>query len=127
MTDKHIDNFEILISTVLKIGVSLSSLIILIGLLLFFAQHHSGPNYKNYTTTKFSYPHSLKALGSSLASFKAVGIITLGSLLLILTPMFRVASSIIIFIRTKELPMTVVTVIVLIVLIGSFVLGMNVK
>lgn len=127
MITKPDESFEVLISTVLKIGVALSSFLILFGLVLFLIQHGSGSSYKSYTSKSFSYPHNLKALSSSLASFKAIGIITLGSLLLILTPMFRVASSIIVFIKTKELPMILVTVVVLVVLIGSFILGMSVK
>ena len=57
------NNIERIVSLVLQVGVAISSVIILAGILLFFA--HDNPNQSSYhqvTGVAYSFPHSLTAL-----------------------------------------------------------------
>ncbi|MDE4543066.1 DUF1634 domain-containing protein [Thermoanaerobacterium sp. R66] len=114
--NEKIENMEIIISKTLRAGVLLSALIILIGLILFFATNSSG--YPANT-----YPTSVIAIIKGLMSLKPYAIIMTGLLVLILTPVFRVGVSIITFLQEKDYMYVYITSAVFIILILSFVLG----
>lgn len=119
---------ELIISTVLQAGVLISSVIILVGIILFFTHIHSNINsYKVFTSSTYYFPHSISTLESSIRTTTGVGFIQLGVLLLILTPILRVATSILLFKHQKDRPMMLVTLFVLVVLVGSFIVGVAVK
>lgn len=120
---------ELVISSVLQLGVAVSSVIILIGIILFFTQYNHSLNssYHAFTSASYSFPHSLNALKIALQQGRGIGYIELGVLLLILTPAIRVATSIMLFLRQHDLPMTYVTLFVLLVLVGSFYIGIVAK
>ena len=125
MTSKSLEHT---ISRVLQVGVVSSALIILAGVILLFThnyQHQS--SYHQLTTNTYSFPQSISTLKSSVSKGAGIGFIELGVLLLILTPILRVATSILLFIRIKDLPMTLITLCVLIVLVSSFILGILAK
>jgi uncharacterized membrane protein len=124
--DIYIRRVELLVSLVLQVGVLLSSTVIFIGLVLFFVHAKSGP-YKLFTTTHYAFPHSIRELTLSLKAKSGIGFIELGVLLLILTPITRVAVSILSFLIIRDKLMTLITLFVLIVLISSFWLGMAVR
>jgi uncharacterized membrane protein len=128
---ESLQNMEIVVSAVLQAGVIVSSVIILIGITLFFIHAHQAPalqhSYRRYTAANYSFPHTLAALKNSAMTGQGVGLIELGVLLLILTPVLRVATSILLFRRQRDWPMTLVTLFVLVVLIGSFILGITVR
>ena len=117
---------EFAISLVLLIGVILSVIVIATGLGIMFYHH---PEYAS-VTGRFSYkvltsnvtifPHSLGSLVRSIAGGQGRGIVVVGVLLLILTPVARVAVGVLSFMYEKDLPMTIVTLFVLAVLVGSF-------
>ena len=131
--DKQLRKTEFLVSLVLQIGVVLSSVIIFFGLVLFFFQHapailfRSSSSYQQFTTSSFSFPVNLPELVESVLRGQSVGFIVMGVLLLIITPIVRVFTSILLFLIQRDIPMTIVTILVLIVLLGSFILGMLVK
>ncbi len=120
---------EITISRILKTGVIISSLLVLTGITIFIAHHNSlispqgGPAYKQYVTSGFRFPHSLSSISSALKNGSGLGIIMLGVLLLIITPIIRVAASILLFMRQRNTPMALVTLFVFCVLVLSFVIG----
>lgn len=118
-------NMEFIISLVLQIGVMISAIIILIGISLLLHLNHG--SYQEFTSTNYSFPHSLSTLISSIKVSQGTGYIELGVLILILTPVLRVATSILLFLRQRDMPMTVVTCFVLVVLISSFILGMAIN
>ena len=130
MTNKHpdkaLDQIELIISFVLQAGVIISSLAIVIGLILFFTTQ-SAISYKYYISNKFIFAHTIPSVINSIKTGNAVGFIVLGVLLLILTPILRVATSIMLFIYKKDAPMGIVTLCVLLILIGSFYLGFATK
>ena len=114
---------ELIVSTVLQVGVILSALTILAGTVLLFSNMGNGQSsYRRYVTPNYSFPHTISTLKSALLAGSGTGFIEIGVFLLILTPILRVATSILIFKRQKDTPMTLVTLFVLLVLISSFVL-----
>ena len=128
---QSLQNMEIVVSAVLQAGVIVSSVIILSGITLFFIHAHQAPalqnSYRRYSSANYIFPHTLAALKSSVVAGSGAGLIELGVLLLILTPVLRVATSILLFRRQRDRPMTLVTLFVLVVLIGSFILGIAVR
>ena len=127
--EAKIRNVEIAISLVLRIGVILSVGVITAGLVLMFVHHSSytpingGYSYHNLTSPATLFPHSFSSLGRSIAHARGQGIIVLGVLILILTPVLRVAVGVLSFLYEKDTPMALITLYVLVVLIGSFFLA----
>jgi uncharacterized membrane protein len=128
MSEK-IRKVELAISLVLRIGVVVSVAVIAVGLGLMFAHHGayvpiSGHlSYRELTSNSTSFPHSFASLRSSIALGQGRGIVVLGVLILILTPVLRVAVGVLSFIYEKDPPMAIVTLYVLFVLVGSFFLA----
>ncbi|MDA8358753.1 MAG: DUF1634 domain-containing protein [Actinomycetota bacterium] len=127
--EEKIRKVEIAISLVLRIGVTLSVLVIAVGLGIMFAHHGDYTSitgkfsYKKLTTSSTPFPHSVHGLVRSIEHGDGRGIVVLGIFLLILTPVLRVAVGVLSFIYERDLPMTLVTLFVLAVLIGSFFLA----
>ncbi len=126
MKKKSTTGIEIGISLILQIGVTISVATILLGVLLLFMQQgnllYSG-SYDTFISPNFVFAHSLGAFIKSIMTRQGIGIIELGVLLLIVTPITRVAASFVLFLHKRDTPMMFVTAFVLLVLIGSFYLG----
>ena len=127
--EEKVRKVELAISLVLRVGVVLSVLVVAGGLGLMFA-HHSAYlplrgdfSYKALTSRKTPFPRSFASLGHSLANGDGRGVVVLGVLILILTPVLRVAVGVLSFIYEKDPPMALVTLFVLAVLVGSFFLA----
>ena len=127
--DEKVRQVELAISLVLRIGVLVSVAIITAGLVVMFAHHSDylalrGPvSYTTLTSTSTPFPHSFGALWHSIARGEGQGIILLGVLILILTPVVRVAVGVLSFVYEKDVPMALVTLLVLVFLVGSFFLA----
>lgn len=127
--EEKVRQVELAISLVLRIGVLVSVAIIAAGLVVLFAHHTDylglrGPvSYTTLTSTSTPFPHSFGALWHSIAQGEGQGIILLGVLVLILTPVVRVAVGVLSFLYEKDLPMALVTLLVLALLVGSFFLA----
>lgn len=129
LMEEKVRKVEVAISLVLRVGVVLSVLVIAVGLGLMFA-HHSAYlplrgdfSYKALTSRGTPFPHSIASLGHSLAKGDGRGVVVVGVLILILTPVLRVAVGVVSFLYEKDLPMALVTLYVLAVLVGSFLLA----
>ncbi len=110
---------ELIISHVLRGGVLLSAAVILVGVALYYSQPQPGG-----AAATLTYPHSLGAVIPSLASGSPEGIITLGLLILLATPVIRVAVSIIAFALEHDWMYVGITSLVLALLLASIlVLG----
>lgn len=127
--EEKVRKVEIVISLVLRSGVILSVLIIVVGLGLMFA-HHSAYlpitgqfSYRELTSKSTPFPHSFGSLTHSIAEGEGRGVVALGVLILILTPVLRVAVGVLSFLYEKDPPMALITLYVLAVLIGSFFLA----
>ncbi len=124
-TDKNHETvkMEILIGRLLIVGVVVSSCIVLIGGILFMLK--AGGSQPNYSLFK-GEPLALTSVGGifhEVLSFSSRGIMQLGILLLLATPIMRVLLSVLIFIRERDKLYVVVTTIVLAVLIYSVFFG----
>lgn len=119
--DDPIRRTEIIVSNVLRGGVILSALVLLAGVLLFFALGDE----KAYASISGgpSYPHGIAEVFAGLGRLDPVSIMALGLMLMIITPVTRVAVSIYAFAKEGDWRYVLVTGIVLLVLIGSFLLG----
>lgn len=113
---KSMDDVEIIISRWLQFGVLLSAAIMLTGLIMFIITGQSG--YPNGT-----YPTSFIVILQGIAQLKPYAIILFGLLILIITPVFRVGVSVIIFLKEKDYLYVRITLLVFMVLIISFLLG----
>ena len=129
LMDEKVRKVEVLISMVLRVGVVISALVILVGLVLMFAHHGSylsvrgGVSYKVLTSGATQFPHSFATLRNSLAHADGRGIVVLGVMVLILTPVLRVAVGVLSFLYERDIPMASATFYVLVVLIASFFLA----
>ncbi len=127
--EEKVRKVELVISLVLRIGVVSSVLVIAVGLGLMFAHHgaylpvRGSFSYKELTSSTTPFPHSLATLGRSIARGQGRGVVVLGVLLLILTPVARVAVGVVSFLYEKDPAMALVTLYVLAVLVGSFFLA----
>lgn len=118
---------ELLISNLLRIGVISSLLVVVAGLVISFVHHpaylHSQAEMRKVISTGHPSWHSLGELWTGLLALRGEAIIMAGLLLLIATPVMRVAVSIVAFIVERDMIFVVVTTFVLAMLILSFVLG----
>ena len=109
---------EVAISNVLRGGVLLSAVVILIGVVLYYI--HPRSNAAN----ALSYPHTLGGVIPALQAGNPEGIITLGLLILLATPVLRVAVSIGAFALEHDWLYVGITTLVLALLLSSIlVLG----
>jgi uncharacterized membrane protein len=118
---------ELILSWILRIGVSVSLAVITFGLIISFVHH---PTYNTtaselgpLTSVGATFPHTLHQTWRSLRDFRGQAIVVAGLLLLILTPVMRVAVSVLSFMYEKDWPFVWITLVVLTLLIVSFLLG----
>ncbi|SHJ97522.1 Uncharacterized membrane protein [Anaerocolumna jejuensis DSM 15929] len=116
MEKNGIEDVEIIISKSLKIGVLASAIVILIGFLMFLITGRSG-----YAGS--AYPTALAEIFKGLVLLKPYAIILTGLFILILTPVFRVGVSVIVFLKEKDYLYVGITILVFVILIISFLLG----
>jgi uncharacterized membrane protein len=84
---------EIIISVLLRTGVGIAALVVLLGGICFLSKHgHEQPEYHVFHETAMSY-RSISGVIHTLGASDCQAIIQFGLLLLILTPIVRVAFS----------------------------------
>lgn len=119
---KHEDvRMEIVVGNLLRTGVILSACVVLIGAAVYLPRH--GFEKPNYTAFHGEPPQlrSLQGIVTMALSMKGRGILQLGMLLLIATPVARVAFSVYGFARERDFRYVVITLIVLGLLVYSLV------
>jgi uncharacterized membrane protein len=125
--DDRVRRTEILISRVLRTGVVLSLTLIVLGTFLSFIHHPeyiSSPDaLLRLTHPSGAVPHTLSDVLSGLRDLRGQAVVALGLLLLIATPVLRVAVSIVAFTRQGDRIFTFITAVVLGILLLSFALG----
>lgn len=118
---------EIAISRLLRTGVVLSITVVAIGLIVTFTHHpsyvSSRPDLRTLVNPQENFPHSLSVVEHGVESWSGQSIISLGLLLLIATPVARVAFSIVVFAIERDRLYVAITAIVLALLLLSFLLG----
>lgn len=116
MEKRNIEDIELIISKCLKIGVLASAAVIATGLALFLITGTGG-----YPDN--SFPTDPLVILQGVAALKPYAVILAGLFILILTPVFRVGVSIIVFLKEKDHMYVKITAVVLAILIVSFLLG----
>ena len=111
--DALIRKTELVISGVLRGGVLLSVAVILAGVCYYYALRLLG--HLPYT----SFPDTLAEVGAGLKAAQPTAIITAGLLVLLATPVLRVAVSIVAFAIEKDRTYIIITAIVLAILLFS--------
>ena len=113
-----------ILGIVLRSGVILSGLVIAIGTGLFVANHSMDDtsSYLSYNPNMMphgNFPASLSAIASGLVSLDPASIIQLGFLILLATPVARVALSLFLFAAEKDRIYVYITATVLAILLFS--------
>jgi len=121
---------ESLISTTLRTGVTISVLIMAAGILFTFIHH---PAYFSshlalggLTSSSGDYPNSVGDVLHGIAADRGQAIAMLGILLLIATPVVRVAISVLLFAVERDMRYVLITSVVLILLLLSLFSGLAV-
>jgi uncharacterized membrane protein len=114
---------EQLIGRLLQFGVLLAAVVVLAGAILLLAQHGGGRvSYGEFR----GEPEALRSLGGIVRGVftgDSIAIVQFGLLLLILTPVARVALTLVAFLLQRDRTFVVVTTIVLALLLYGLLLG----
>lgn len=109
---------ELRLSKLLATGVSLSGVLLLVGIAWLLVTHRTGYPPEALELSRVhpdAFPHTIPQLVTGVEAAKPLAIMALGLLCLVLTPVFRVAASIVLFLLQRDYLYTVIC---------SFVLGM---
>ena len=117
-TDKQVEQ---VVGNLLRAGVGLAASVVLVGGLLYLIRHGAAlPQYRTFEG-KQSTLRSLGGIVTEALRGRSRAIIQIGLVLLILTPIARVAFSLFAFARERDWVYVLVTAIVLVLLVGSLV------
>ena len=120
------ESIDLLISWTLRIGVGISLALVCLGTAVTFLHH---PDYLRQqsslalTHPQGNVPHGVGDMVKLLRHCQGQGVVTLGLLVLIATPIMRVALSTLLFWHEKDRAFTTITLVVLMLLIASLCLG----
>ncbi len=116
-TDAKLENT---IGYLLRYGVLLAAAVVLFGGILYLIKYGTmSPDYINFKLVSESL-RSIEGILAQAFKFQPGGLIQLGLLLLIATPIARVILSVVAFLRQRDFIYAVITLIVLLILIFSF-------
>lgn len=118
---------DVAIAWVLRGGVLLSVGVIALGAVITFVHHpeyfRSRPELGALTAPGANFPNSAGAVIAGVKAVRGQAIVMAGLLLLIATPVARVALSIVVFIVERDPLYAAMTAAVLVILLISFALG----
>ena len=107
------------IANILRFGVLLAATVVLLGGLIYLVKHGlTLPDYSEFKTTPMS-ERRLEGILGEVFRFRGQGLIQFGLILLIITPIARVAFSLIMFSRQRDHLFTAITLAVLVILLFS--------
>ena len=109
------------VGNLLRLGVVLSVIISLLGFIKLFFEGYEMP--KDYSSLEIAEGTIWKTFFTSLANLEGTGIIQLGILLLILTPLVRIIFAMIGYVKEKDYTYVIVSLIVLGIMLVSFLMG----
>lgn len=116
---------EQVVGNLLRAGVLLAAAVVLVGGVWYLIEHgHESPNYRQFAPDQ--RPGELRTLSGTAAAVRSLhsrGVLQLGLLLLIATPIARVVFSVYAFAREHDGTYVAVTLLVLAVLLYSLIWG----
>jgi uncharacterized membrane protein len=118
--DEQVDR---IISTILRNGVVAAALVVLVGGILYLLRYGTTPPDYRVFRGEPADLRSVSGIVRDVLSFRTRGMIQFGLLLLIATPVARVAFSVLAFALQRDRTYVIVTLIVFAVLIYSLVGG----
>lgn len=119
MTILSDDDFDLLLGRVLRAGVVVSAIVVLTGAAVYLVRHgHELPLYHLFRGEP-SDLRSIRGIASDAADGRGRGIIQLGLLMLIATPIARVVFSVAGFLRQRDWLYVAITAVVLVLLLYS--------
>jgi uncharacterized membrane protein len=119
------EQMESIIATLLRGGVLLSAMFVLAGGILYLLEHGSElPAYRFFRGEPANL-RSLRGIVTDALSFGSRGLIEAGLLLLIATPVARVAFSAFVFLQQRDGAYVLITLIVLAILLFSLFGGIR--
>lgn len=125
--EERVRRVEILISNLLRAGVLFSLVLVFIGTILTFFHHPSymtsSLDLERLTKPGAAFPHTVGEVIRGTLDLQGQAIVAMGLLLLIATPVLRVAVSIFAFVYQEDRTYTFITTLVLVLLLLSFILG----
>jgi uncharacterized membrane protein len=113
------ERLEAMVSSVLRWGVNLAGVVVLLGALVFLYRH--GRELPHYAVFR-GEPHDLRTIAGVVrdaAAFDGRGLIQLGLIVLMATPVARVALSVLAFAAQRDRTYVIVTLMVLTLLVLS--------
>lgn len=119
------ESASLIISWLLIIGVALSALLLAVGMGLLVVSGGTGyhqslaPSLILGRQGEVRFPHTFSEVFQGAAAAKPFAVIELGALLLIATPVARVAASAVLFLLGKDYLYTLITLTVLAILLTS--------
>jgi uncharacterized membrane protein len=120
---------EFLISLTLRTGVIVSVAVMILGLTVTFVHHpdyfHSRPALGELTNSREIFANTLGAVLRGVRDLRGQSIATLGILLLIATPVVRVAISVVVFAAQRDRRYVLITAVVLALLLTSLIQGLG--
>ncbi len=117
------ERMELIIGNLLRAGVIIAAAVVFLGAVMFF-MHHGGatPSYRVFAGEP-AYLRAIMPVVHDALAFHGLGLMQLGLLLLIATPVARVAFSIGAFALQRDFMYIIITCIVLAVLLYSMMGG----
>jgi len=115
-TDQQVEQF---LGALLLVGVLVSAACVLIGGVVYLYRHGGEPPENHVFIGEPPNLRSLNGVAARVWAFRGRGIIQLGLLLLIATPLARVIFSVLAFTRQRDWTYVIVTLLVLAVLLFS--------
>jgi len=115
-TKEEMQEIELIIGKILRVGVFISVSIMIVGLLIFLITGNSG-----YSGDYF--PTEIKEILAGIPEFHAFAWLMLGLFCLILTPVLRVAISIYAFAKEHDRLYVYITILVLLILAFAVFIG----
>ncbi len=121
---RHDINLEMIMGTLLRIGVLIAASFVLAGGIIYLMHHGTAlPNYKAFKSEP-TYLKNIPGIFKNMFTLSTGSIIQFGLILLIATPVARVIFSVVAFLYEKDYMYVIFTLIVLSVLLYSFFAGM---
>lgn len=124
---RALERTERLAAMLLRLGVLASIAVVGAGLVLSLVRH---PEYLSdptvlgrLTAPGAAFPHALNDVAGELGEGRGRAVVAAGLILLIATPVVRVAASVIAFLSQRDWAFAAITLAVLAVLVLSFALG----
>jgi len=123
MRRKHFTDLDLnrSVGNLLRIGVVLSVAVSLIGFVKLFIEGFKMP--KNYEDLEVANERVFYYFWKSLTHFEGMGIIQLGILLLIFTPVVRIIFALIGYLKERDYTYVIISFIVLGIITFSFLMG----